>query len=174
MRVTGVVVVLCAAVMAAGCTAARVEQVQPRDGRSGLQGAGTLEGRQIAVAQGLPELLVGDCDPPDGADDDVCVITGSVDGRLFVVSFENPAVLVEGETVPVVAPRCATPAACDAVTDGAIVTIKLDVDDPVAATGGSVTIQRIEPFRNYAGDLTLRLPTGTFSATFDVVPRPED
>jgi hypothetical protein len=164
------------ALLVAGCGGARVGDgtVQPRGGRSGLQGTGTLEGRQVAVAQGLPDLVVGDCDPRDGADQDVCIITDTVDGRLFVLAFENPQVLVEGVTLAVADPGCGTPAACDAVTEVAVVSVKLDTDDPVIATGGSVRVTRVEPFTNYAGELTLQLPTGAFSGSFDVVPRPDE
>lgn len=170
-----VAAVLAAALLAGGCTAARQEIVQPRDGRSGLQGTGTLEGRQIAVAQGLPELTVGDCDPGGPApDDDVCIITNTVDGRLFVLTFENPAVLVPGTQIAVGDPACPTPPACDEVTDVAVVTIKQGTDDPVAAREGSLRTTRVQPFANYVGEVTLQLPTGTFSGSFDVVPRPED
>lgn len=173
--VPGVAAALVAALLAAGCTAARQEIVQPRDGRAGLQGTGTLEGRQVAVAQGVPVLTVGDCDPggpvPDG---DVCIVTDTVDGRLFVLTFENPAVLGAGTQLPVGDPDCGAPPACDDVAGVAIVTVKLGTDDPVAATGGSLRLTDVEPSARYAGEVTLELPTGSFSGGFDVVPRPED
>jgi len=161
-----------AAAALTGCTAARQEVVQPRDGRSGLQLTGTLKGRQTVVAEGLPELVVGDCDPGDASDDDVCVITDTIDGGLFVLTFENPGVLEPGATVPVADPGCATPAACDAVSDVAVVTVKLDTDEPVPATGGSVRLTRLDPPVNYVGELTLELPIGRLSGGFDLVPRP--
>lgn len=162
------------AVLLAGCTASSATAVQPRDGRSGLQGTGTLDGRQVAVAQGLPELLVGDCDPLDRNDDDVCVITDTVDGRSFVLTVENPAVLVTGADLPVADPDCRSPAACDQVTDSAVVSIKLGTDRAVRATDGRLRMTRVEPFANYAGEVSLELPNGRFSGSFDVVPRPED
>lgn len=161
------------ALLAAACTAGARDQPPPRDGRSGLQGSGTIDGRQVAVGRGLPELVVGDCDPADGRDDDVCIITDTIDGRLLVLTIENPAVLVEGETLPVVDVPCATSQACDAVTEGVVVSVKLDTDAPVRATGGTLRLDRVEPFRNYAGAVSLQLPDGSFTGDFDVVPRPD-
>lgn len=164
---------LAAVAVLAGCTADAEGMPPARDGRSGLQATGTIEGRQVAVGRGLPQLVVGDCDPIDGPDSDVCIITDTIDGRLLVLALENPDALVEGETIAVGDPSCATPAACDAVTDVAIVTVKLDTDDPVRATGGTLRMTRILEFRNYVGELSLDLPDGRLNGTFDVVPRPE-
>jgi hypothetical protein len=162
--------VMLVALLCAGCTASST--IQPRNGRSGLQGTGTLDGRQVAVGEGLPELVVGDCDPLDGVDEDVCVITDTIDGRTFVFNIENPAALVEGVRLPV-GSDCATTAACDAVTDVAVVSLKLGTDAPVRATGGTLRVGRVEPYANYVGDLSLSLPNGRFSGSFDVVPRPD-
>lgn len=157
-----------------GC-AADAEGLPPaRDGRSGLQATGTVEGRQVAVGRGLPELVVGDCDPIDGRDDDVCVITDTIDGRLLVLAFENPAVLTEGAVLDVGDPACGAPAACDEVTDVAIVTLKFETDDPIRATGGTVRMGQVLPFRNYVGEFAVDLPDGRLNGSFDVVPRPED
>lgn len=155
------------------CTAGSQDLPPPRDGRSGLQGAGTLDGRQIAVGTGLPQLLVGDCDPIDGADDDVCFIADTIDGRSFVLTFENPGLLTVGEALEVADPACPSPEACDAVRDALIVSLKLETEDPVRATGGTTTMTRVEEFTNYVGEVSLRLPGGRFSGTFDVIPRPD-
>lgn len=172
--VRAVLCLFAAAALLAGCTSSSATVVQPRDGRSGLQGTGTLDGRQVAVAQGLPELVVGDCDPIDGDDADVCIISDTVDGRTFVLTVENPDVLESGADLPVGAPECATPEACDQVTDVAIISLKLGTDDAVRATGGRLRVERVEPFANYVGEVSLELPGGRFSGSFDVVPRPED
>lgn len=161
-----------AAVVLAGCTASSATTVQPRDGRSGLQGTGTLDGRQVAVAQGLPELVVGDCDPMDGPDSDLCIITDTVDGRTFVLTVENPAVLEAGADLPVADPDCGQ--TCDEVAGSAVVSLKLGTEDAVRATGGRLRLTRVEPFTNYVGDVSLELPNGRFSGSFDVVPRPDD
>lgn len=159
-------------VVVAGC-ATSARGVQPRDGRSGLQGTGTLEGRQVAVGQGLPDLVVGDCDPTDEPDDDVCFVSDTIDGRTFVLTFENPAVLVTGAALAVGGADCASPDACDAVTDVAVVSLKLGTDGAVRADGGRVTLSRVEPFANYVGEVILELPGGGFTGSFDVVPPPE-
>jgi hypothetical protein len=171
--VTRVLAGLLAAALLSGCAATSATTVQPRDGRSGLQGTGTVAGRQVAVTGGLPELLVGDCDPMDGADDDVCFLTDTIDGRSFVLTVENPAVLAEGAVLDVVDPVCAPRSGCDDVTDGAVVSVKLGTDAPLRATGGTLRLSRVEPFANYVGRVNLTLPDGSFSGTFDVVPRPE-
>ena len=162
--------VLLALLVACGSSDALPEA---RGGRSGLQGTGTLDGQQVAVTQGLPELVVGDCDPIDGRDTDVCAITDTIGGRLFVLTIENPDVLVPGERLPVGPGDCASPQACDDVTDVAIVTLKLDTDAPVRATDGSLVVERVEPFANYRGEVDLDLPNGFFSGSFDLIPRPE-
>lgn len=159
-------------VLLAGC-ATSSRAVQPRDGRSGLQGTGTLEGRQVAVAQGLPDLVVGDCDPIEDTDADVCFVSDTIDGRSFVLTFENPAVLVTGASLTVGGADCGSPEACDALTDVAVVSLKLGTDDAVRAEGGSLSLSRVEPFANYVGEVILELPEGGFTGSFDVVPVPE-
>jgi hypothetical protein len=160
-------------VLLGGCVSSSATTIQPRDGRSGLHGAGTLDGRQVAVAQGLPELVVGNCDPIDGADDDVCIISDTIDGRVFVLNFENPALLEAGADLPVAATDCASPSACDDASEAAIVSVKLGTDAAVRATGGRLQIERVEPFANYVGEVSLELPNGRFTGSFDVVPRPD-
>ncbi len=156
-----------------GCTAATGTTPVARDGRSGLQGAGTFQGRQIAVATGLPQLLVGDCDPIDGPDADVCVIAETIDGRTVVLTFENPAALTDGAILPV-EDRACEQASCDDVTDVAIVSLKLDTGRPVRAVDGTVRVRRVVPNLNYAAELSLALADGgAFSGQMDVVPRPE-
>ena len=183
------VLAVVAAVLCAACTSGAAQQPAARDGRSGLQASGTIEGRQVAVSAGLPQLLVGDCDPTDGLDDDVCFITDTIGGGTLVVNIENPAVLEAPEegteaasengtgpgqerTLPVADPPCGTPADCDAIVDVAIMTVKLGTDPPIRATGGQLRIERLVPFQNYRGSFSLELPDGRFSGTFDVVPRP--
>lgn len=164
-----------AAVALSGCgeSASLGQAVQPRDGRAGLQVTGQLGGRQVSLSQGAPELVVGDCDPGDGRDGDVCAIAADVDGTLFVVSFENPDVLEAGATVPVGDPDCA-PAACDTVSDVAIVDVQSGVGRRVRATGGVVQVDTVEPFRRYVGEAQLDLPDGSLSLVFDLVPRADD
>ncbi|MPZ88882.1 MAG: hypothetical protein GEU81_12570 [Nitriliruptorales bacterium] len=165
---------LIAAVLLSGCSATSQQMIQPREGRSGLQGTGTLDGQQVVVAQGLPELVVGTCRPTEGHTQDLCFISNLIDGRPFVLTIENPDALVEeGETLPVGNPPCGDPESCEAVTDVAIVSLKIDTDPAVNATSGTLRMTRIEPFQNYVGEVNLRLPNGRFTGSFDVVPRPD-
>lgn len=163
-------VVAALAVLLAGCWSAPAQTVQPRDGRAGLQLAGTVGNRQLAVSDGAPRLSVGDCDPASGGDADVCIIADDIDGQLVVVVFENPDLLASGATLPVVDAPCADPG-CDDVTDGAVVDLQLGTGERQRATGGSVELSTVAPFRNYVGELRLELPSGTVSGAFDVVPR---
>jgi len=116
--------------------------------------------------------VVGDCDPVDAPDDDVCFIANTIDGRSFVLTIENPALLAVGETLEVAAPDCASPEACDAVRDALIVSLKLETAKPVRATGGTATLTRIEPFTNYVGEVSLRLPGGRSRAASTSFPAP--
>lgn len=162
-----------ALLLLAGCTASSATTIQPRDGRSGLWGTGTLDGRQVVVTGGLPELLVGDCDPGDGPDRDVCFITSTIDGQSFVLTIQNPDVLVEGAELDVEDPGCGPGDGCDDVAGVAVVTIKLGTEPARRATNGTLRVTTVEPFQRYAGRLNLTLPNGRFTGTFDVVPRPD-
>lgn len=162
---------LTAVLLAAGCggTPLPGAAVQPRDGRAGLQLSGVIDGRQVAVTDGAPELVVGDCDPNDGRDRDICFISSDIDGTVFVVVIENPEILATGAPVPVDDPGCASPEACDAVDDVAVVDIGYGVGPRRRARGGSLDLRALEPLRYYAGTLRLELPDGRLSGDFDVV-----
>jgi hypothetical protein len=163
------------AFLVTGCGAGDAQVMpQPRDGQSGLRLTGTYEGRQLAVSDGLPRLHVGDCDPRDGPDQDVCFISRTIDGRLFVFVIENPAVLEAGETLPVDDVPCASPAACDEVTEAVLIDVQLEDGARQRATGGSLRMRVVEPPTRYVGEVRLRLPRGQLSGSFDVIPRPEE
>ncbi len=157
------------AVLASACWSTPAATTQPREGRAGLQLTGTVGGRQLAVSDGAPSLVVGDCDPNAEGDADVCVIADDIDGQLVVVVFENPDVLRAPATLPIVDPGCDTD--CDGVTDGAVVDLQLGTRPRVRARGGSVVLETVRPFLRYAGELRLELSSGAASGTFDVVPR---
>lgn len=162
-----------AAVLAAGCaTAPAGSPSQPRAGRAGLQLTGRIGGRSIAVTDGLPRLDTDDCDPKDGSDHDVCFVSRTIDGTVFVLVFENPDELELG-SYDVEAGQCSTPAACDAVKQAAVIDVQLGADRRIRAVGGTLTVERIEPAQRYRGSVLLELPDGTLSGDFDVVPRPE-
>lgn len=164
---------LVAAALLTGCSGIPLPgaAVQPRDGKAGLQLAGVIDGRQVAVTDGAPELVVGDCDPNDGPDDDVCFLSSDIDGSTFVVVIENPHVL-EATTseLTVAAPDCDSAQACDAVEDVAVVDVGYGVGDRRRARSGTLRLRALEPLRYYAGTLRLDLPDGRVSGDFDVIP----
>ena len=147
--------------------------IEPRDGRSGLQLSGTIDGKQVAVLDGAPVLRLGDCDVNDGGDTDLCFFSRLVDGGFFAVLIENPAV-VEVGMVPVVDSDCRSPR-CEDETAGAVVDLQFEPGGPrTRATGGSLDITTVEEAQRYAGSLNLQLPDGRLTGTFQVVPRPEE
>jgi hypothetical protein len=117
---------------------------------------------------------VGDCDPNDGPDRDVCFISRAIDGTLLRIIFENPAVLETGAVLPVGTGDCRTPAACDEVTDVAVIDVGFGVGNRVRATGGTLRLTDVQPNLRYAGSLSLQLPDGRLSGDFNVVPRPDE
>lgn len=156
--------------LAAGCwSASPAQTVQPRDGRAGLQLAGTVDGRQLAVSDGAPRLIVGDCDPDVSGDQDVCMVADDIDGQLVVLAFENPDALDTGVSLPVEDPGCGQE--CDDVAEVAVVDLQLGTGARTRATDGRVTLERVEPFARYVGEIRLVLPSGRVSGAFDVVPR---
>ncbi len=172
MRSHGAVMAMSAllALAIAGCgSGASLGSQQPRDARAGIQVAGTLNGAQFSLSDGDPRVLIGDCDPNDGRDNDICAVANDLTGAQFVLVFENPSALTQGETVPVVDVACA-PQACDTVRDGAVVDVQTGASGRIRATGGSVEFEVIEPLLRYRGTARLELPDGNLSATFDLVP----
>jgi hypothetical protein len=161
-----------AALLLAACTQPSQTQ-QARQGRAGLQLSGTLAGRQVAVSDGGPEFVVGDCDPPDGPDEDVCALARDLDGTLFALVFENPDVLRPDAVLDVGAP-CANPEQCDLVGDRAVVRVQSGTGRRLTATGGEVRLRLADKGRRYVGDIRLVLPGGRLSGSFDLVPRPAE
>lgn len=155
----------------AGCATSGASSVdQPRDGRAGLQLSGTLDGRQVAVSHGAPQLVIGDCDPTTPPDTDVCAISNTIGGTVFVLSFENPDVLVAGETLEVASSPCRGPA-CDGITEHAVVDVQVGDGDRMRATDGEVRVEAADEFRRYAGEVHLNFDEGHLSGHFDLVPR---
>ena len=146
--------------------------IEPRDGRSGLQLSGTIDGRQVAVLDGAPVLRLGDCDVNDGPDVDLCFFTRLVDGGFLAVLIENPEAVTVG-TVAVVDSDCRSPR-CEDETGGAVVDLQFEPGGPrTRATGGSLVVTTVEEAQRYAGTMNLVLPDGRLTGTFQVVPRPD-
>lgn len=171
MRRVGGLAVAALVVGAAGCGpgASLGQAAQPREGRAGLQVTGRVAGAQFALSDGAPQLVVGDCDPIDGMDSDVCAIAGDINGELFVLSVENPGMLEDGATIPV-ADRACAPQYCDDVDDAAVVDVQVGTGQRIRATGGQLQVRRVEPFLRYVGSAQLALPDGQLSVEFDLVP----
>ena len=147
----------------------------PRDGRSGIRLSGQLGNSQVAMSDGLPVINSGDCDVNEGPDRDLCILTRDINGDRITIVVENPGALAEGTTLPVGVGDCNSPAACDAVTDVALIEIGLGTDARVRAVSGQLTMDVVVPDARYRGDFNIRLPDGSnLEATFDVVPRPEE
>lgn len=156
-------------VFTAGCWSVPEGTVQPRNGRAGLQLAGSIGGRQLAVSDGSPDLRIGDCDPDVTGDDDVCAIAEDIDGQLVVLVFENPDVLQPATTVPVADPGCGQ--RCDDVRDVAVVDLQLGTGPRMRARGGRLVLDEVTPFSRYSGDMRLSFAEGSATASFDLVPR---
>lgn len=170
-RLPSTLLAIAAALLLVGCSTAQGDAPRTgREGAAGVQLSGTLEGRQIAVREGSPDLLVGDCDPRTGPDEDVCVITQTVSGELFVLVLENPDVLEGGADLPVESSRCRG-AQCDEIAEHAVVDVQLGGGSRIRATGGELELETVEPFLRYTGRLRLELPDGRISGRLDVVPR---
>lgn len=164
------------AALTAGCSTAGggtgPAAIEPRDGKSGLQLSGTVDGRQVAVNDGAPVLRLGDCDVNDGADTDLCFFSRELDGGYFAVLIENPDAVVEGR-VEVTGSSCVSPR-CEDVGGGAVVDLQFERGGPrVRATGGNLTFTTVEKAQRYAGTMNLQLPDGRLGGTFQIVPRPE-
>lgn len=171
MRRTLLAAVLASALLS-GCVEPVEPTLQPRDGRAGLQLAGTLRGRQVAVSDGNPQLVRDDCDPNDGTDEDLCVLARDIDGELLVLAFENPQALEEGEVLRFT-DACATPAECDAMRGAVVLDVQHGVGRRRRVTAGELRLDVAEPGERYAGRIRITLPGGSLAGTFDLVPRPE-
>lgn len=172
-RAAGMLAVVVLTLAACGSGASLGDAPQPRDGRAGLQVSGQLNGAQVALSDGSPRLVVGDCDPSDGRDDDVCAIASDINGELFVFAIENPDVLESGTTIPIGDPGCA-PEACDDVDDVAVVDVQTGVGRRLRAVGGRLEVRQLEPFLRYAGTAQVRLPRGELAVQFDLVPQRDE
>lgn len=113
-------------------------------------------------------MNLGDCDPNDGSDRDLCVVTHTVEGQPFALVVENPGVLEQAVRVPVRTPDelgCAQ--GCDGVRDAAVVEVRRG-DERVFATGGTLTVRGTDD--RYAADFVLELPRGSITGHFNVAP----
>ncbi len=167
---SAVVALVGLALLAGACGADSADPTsQLRDGRAGVQLSGTVDGRQVAVRDGAPQLVVGDCQPRTGPAQDVCVITQTIGGDTFVLVFENPDLLQAGRELEIADAPCRG-ADCDGVTDHAVVAVQVG-EDRARARGGEIHVEHVEEFVRYRADVRVELPSGRLSGHLDVVPR---
>lgn len=127
-------VVLCATALLGGCADTAAEQRQPASAVDGFRATGRLDGARVAVSRGNPIVVDGDCDPNEGLDDDLCVLSRTIDGVQLNLVVENPAVLVEGADLQVDERDCSADG-CDGVTDVVVVDLRVDGDQRPVETG---------------------------------------
>ncbi|MDX1511678.1 MAG: hypothetical protein R3249_10040 [Nitriliruptorales bacterium] len=147
----------------AGCADPEVSQRQPVSSVDGIQATGQFDGHRIAVSDGEPEVALGDCDLPDGVDEDLCIVAFTIDGSTLALVVENPGVLEVGDGVPIT--NCA--GHCDDA-EGVVVEVRLD---GVArrASSGSADIAEAGPRWRLA--FTLRFGgADRLTGEFDVRP----
>lgn len=130
-----------------------------RSSIDGVQLSGRSEGAQVAVSDGEPEVLYGDCDPGDGPDTDLCMEAFTIDGAPFGLVIETPEALTEGATLAVRSRPC----------DGCVVVELRRGTRRTLMSAGQLEVLRASD--RYAARFTLRRPPDTaLSGTFDVVP----
>ena len=153
------------AALLAGCAEGDVVQRQAETGEEGLQATGRLDGSRVAISSGDPNVTLGDCDPGDGLDEDLCVLGRTIDGLRVNLVIENPAAMVPGEVLPVRADDCDA-AACDDLTDHAVVDLRVE-GEQTRATGGTL---RTRAFGDrVTADIDLRFRDGDgLVGSFDV------
>lgn len=161
------------AMLLAGCGASPMSPMpEPREGRSGLQLSGMFAGRQIAVSDGLPRLLIGECSVRHGIPAEVCFASRNIDGALVVIGIANPEAIAANGRMDAARARCTTTPGCGEVSDHALVFVRVD-EETRQATGGSVSISDLAAGSRYVGELRLDVGGERLTGSFDVVPRPE-
>lgn len=151
--------------LAVGCVGGEEVQRQPEADDDGIQATGTIDGRRVAISRGAPVVTLGDCDPNDGLDRDLCMVFRTIDGEQMNLVVENPDALVAGETLDVRTRDCD---ACDDVTDVAVVDLRVEGDQR-RAEGGRLVVHEAE--ERYAAEFDLRLPNGQrLTGSFNVRP----
>lgn len=156
-------------VLFAGCVApdsTEGGQRQPEALDDGVQATGTIDQSRISISNGAPDVVVGDCDPSDGLDRDVCFVVRTIDGETIAIVIENPDVLVPGERVEVVEDPCTT---CDDVEGGVVVSLRVNGDER-RAIGGRIDVSAAD--ERQAGEFRFDFTGGDqLIGTFNVRPR---
>lgn len=154
-------------VLLPACAGSEMLQAQPEVPEQGLQATGRLAGARVAISSGEPDVLLGDCDPGDGPDSDLCVVGRTIDGLRVTLVVENPELLVAGQRLPVRLSDCEA-VACDAVREHLVVDLRVE-DRTTRASDGALDVRRADD--RHAAELDLRFPGGDrLTGHFDVAP----
>lgn len=164
-RAVRIVAVVMAILVLSGCANAAVEQRQAEADDDGVQVTGTLGGARVAISEGVPDVVFGDCDPGMEIDQDVCWSARTIDGMTVAMVIENPDVLVAGETVDVVrGDDCDVQ--CDGVDDGVVVDVRWD-GNQARAINGRMEVESVD--ERVAARIDLDLAGGgSLTGTFNV------
>lgn len=165
---TRLVAVALLALLGAGCVDDEgAQQAQPVSGQDGLRATGVLDGARIAISRGSPTVVLGDCDPNEGLDRDLCMLVRTIDGLQINLVIENPDALVAGEELPIGERACGE-TGCDGITDVAVVFLRVN-GEQLPVEGGRLVVRETGP--RYAAEFDLRLPNGErLTGEFDVSP----
>lgn len=159
------------AVLAAGCATSGAGS-SPQG--SGVQMSGRMRSvASVAVSDGRPELLEGDCEATTGVPADVCFVTRGISGTRYVIGLANLDGLPRGERVEVATRACGTARACAEVRGGAVTFLSVD-GRVLRPSGGTAVIRQAERDERYRGRLRLDIDGGSVSVDFDVVPAPPE
>lgn len=153
--------------LVAGCADPEVQQRQPASDTDGVQATGRLDGSRVAISYGEPEVVFGDCDPGDGLDRDLCMVSRTIDGLSINIVIENPSALLPGERIDVRDDPCVE-LACDEVREHAVVDLRLNGEQR-RVTGGSLNV--LEAGQRFAAEFRFLLTGGDeLTGEFDVAP----
>lgn len=157
-------VALAASVAACGFAG---ETVPPASPDAGIQATGRIDGSPVAISRGAPIVIIGDCDPEDGPDEDLCILARTLDGLEVDLVVENRDALVAGEIATVGRASCVD--GCDARSDVVIARVEVG-DDVKEVTSGTFEVSAAGD--RYTADFDLTMPSGDrLSGTFDVAER---
>ncbi len=154
-------------VLLPACAEGDAVQRQAVSGSDGVQATGSIDGQRVAISSGDPDVVLGDCDPGDGLDRDLCMNVRTIDGVTLNLVIENPdavAAATDG-SLPVRDDACEA-AACDEVGDHAVVDLRV-AGVQTRASGSTITVSELDV--RAVGRFNLRFPDGdSLVGTFDL------
>ncbi len=153
------------ALLTAGCGGDTSAQRAPVSADDGIHASGRFGANRINVDDGEPEVVLGDCDPADGADGDLCIVTRTISGSAVTLVIENPGIMKALGSFGVRNTSCQG-FTCEAERNVLIVDLRVD-GETRRASGGTIEVTRAGT--RYAASFNLRFPDGaTLNGAFDV------